>query len=83
MSDVRVEIEQRQTFDRTWQSYAGVLEARMHAVIGARRAFAERETGAAWAFRQSLVDLASVCELLAGELPRPSIPSGQAAEKRV
>ena len=49
-------------------------EARIRAVIGARRAFAERETGAAWALRQSLVDLASVCAVLAGELPVPRIP---------
>ena len=30
----------------------------------------ERQVGAEWELRQSLVDLASVCELLAGELPR-------------
>ena len=83
MSDVRVEIETQQAFDRTWQCYAGVLEARIVALADARRAFAERKTGGEWAFRQSLVDLASVCELLAGELPRPRIPSGQAAERRV
>ena len=39
--------------------------------------------GAGWALRQSLVDLASVCELLAGELPRPRIPSRQAAARGV
>jgi hypothetical protein len=39
------------------------------AVIGAGEALRAREFGAEWALRQSLVDLASVCELLADELP--------------
>ena len=55
----------------------------MVAVVGAQRAGAKRELGAGWAFRQSLVGLAAICELLAGELPRPRIPSSQAAERRV
>jgi hypothetical protein len=41
-------------------------------VSGARRAFTERQVGADWALRQSLIDLASVCELLADELPPPT-----------
>jgi hypothetical protein len=45
--------------------------AAMLIVIGARRAFTRRELGSGWASRQSLVDLASICELPAGELPRP------------
>ena len=83
VSGVRADIEQQQGTDRSWQSYASVLEARMVAVHGARRAFAGREPGAGWAFRQSLVDLASVCELLAGELPRPHGPATQTPARRV
>jgi hypothetical protein len=41
--------------------------------LGARRAFSERQVGADWALRQSLIDLASVCELLADELPPPAV----------
>ena len=44
----------------------------MARVVGAHQAFTERQVGADWALRQSLVDLASVCELLAGELERPT-----------
>ena len=69
---VRLEIERQQQLDRHWQQYQGTLEARLAAVIGARAAFTHRELGAAPALRQSLVDLASVCELLAGELDPPS-----------
>jgi hypothetical protein len=42
-------------------------------VVAARRAFSERQVGADWALRQSLIDLASVCELLADELPPPAV----------
>ncbi len=45
----------------------------MAAVRGARRALSERQLGAEWALRQSLVDLASVCELLADDLPAPTV----------
>ena len=69
---VRREIERQQQLDRHWQQYQGTLEARIEAVVGARRAFTEHELSAAPALRQSLVDLASVCELLAGELEPPS-----------
>ena len=47
-------------------------EARLAAVVGARGAFGERQVGADSALRQSLVDLASVCEPLAGELEPPT-----------
>ncbi len=69
---VREEIERQQQLDRHWQQYQGTLEARLEAVVGARAAFTHRELGAAPALRQSLVDLASVCELLAGELEPPT-----------
>jgi hypothetical protein len=44
----------------------------MGAVLGAQEAVARREEGAAYALRQSLIDLASVSELVADELPSPS-----------
>ncbi len=68
---VRREIERQQKLDRHWSAYQDTLQARLAAVVGAQRAFARRELGADWALRQSLVDLASVCELLAGELEPP------------
>jgi hypothetical protein len=37
------------------------------------QAFSERQVGADWVLRQSLIDLASVCELLADELPPPAV----------
>jgi hypothetical protein len=69
---VRKDITRQQHLDRQWGSYQHTLQARLTAVIGAHRAFSERQIGADWALRQSLVDLASVCELLAGELEPPS-----------
>jgi hypothetical protein len=74
---VRAEIETQQSLGHNRRSYQ-TLDARIRAVVSARRAFARRETGARWELRQSLIDLASVCELLAGELPRPRIPSVRA-----
>jgi hypothetical protein len=68
---VRREIERQQHLDRLWQGYQGTLEARLAAVVGARQAFSERQLGADWALRQSLVDLAAVAELLASELEPP------------
>ena len=67
---VRVEITRQMQFDEHWHGFQSVLAARIAAVIGAQRAFAQREIGSGWALRQSLVDLASVCELLADELPQ-------------
>jgi hypothetical protein len=68
---VREEITRQQRLDRQWGAYQHTLQARLTAVLGAHRAFSERQLGADWALRQSLVDLASVCELLAGELEPP------------
>jgi hypothetical protein len=48
-----------------------VLIARMGAVLGAHEARARREQDADHIFRQALVDLASIAELIADELPRP------------
>ena len=79
MPGVRAEIEQQRELDRNWGAYSATLEVRIGAVADARRAFAAGEEGAVWALRQSLIDLASACELLAGELPQPRIASNQAA----
>ena len=49
----------------------GCASVNHHLRLPRRRAFAPSELGAGWAFRQSLVDLASVCGLLAAELPTP------------
>jgi hypothetical protein len=72
-TSIRAEIERQQELDSRWRSYQATLDARMRAVIGARHTFTRRELGSGWALRQSLVDLASVCELLAAELPRPRV----------
>jgi len=72
-SAVRAEIDHQVKLDGRWRSYQDTLDARIVAVVGAQRAFAQRELGSGWALRQSLVDLASVCELLAGELPEPRV----------
>ena len=55
--------------DRDFDAHGTVLAARMKAVLDAQRAVAERELGAGYALRQSLVDLAAVSEALADELP--------------
>jgi hypothetical protein len=83
VSSVRAEIEQQRDLDARWGGFQSTLDARIRAVLSARRAFARHELGAGRAFRQSLVDLAAVCEALAAELPRPHIPSSQAAERRI
>jgi hypothetical protein len=70
---IRAEIKLQQRLDRHWGQYQDTLEARVAAVISARRAYSERQVGADWALRQSLIDLASVCELLADELPAPAV----------
>ncbi len=47
--------------------------ARMGAVVEAQRLIRLHESAATPAFRQALIDLASVSELLAAELPAPSL----------
>jgi hypothetical protein len=48
-----------------------VLVARMRAVLGAQQARAECEEDADFTFRQALIDLAAIAELIANELPAP------------
>jgi hypothetical protein len=69
----RSNVEKVKTRDRDFDGHQGTLMARMGAVVGAQRALAAREAGAAPALRQSLVDLAAIAELLADELPAPTL----------
>ncbi len=46
----------------------------MEAVRAAEHAITQREIGAPYALRQSLIDLAAVAELVAEQLPPPRIP---------
>ncbi len=41
-------------------------------IAGAQRAHAQRRVGAEYELPQGLIDLASVCELLAADLPAPT-----------
>jgi hypothetical protein len=59
--------------DRDFNGHQSVLQARMVAVVGAQRALADGETGARYALRQSLIDLAAAAELVAAELPEPAV----------
>lgn len=65
------EVERVKARDRDYEGRQATLAARMKAVVDAQRAVAQRELGAGYALRQSLVDLAAVSELLADELPAP------------
>jgi hypothetical protein len=67
----RREVEQVKAHDRNYDAHGAALMARMKAVVGAQQAVARGEPDAAYALRQSLVDLAAVSELLADELPAP------------
>lgn len=50
----------------------GVLEARMRGALEARDAMHAGHEGAAFAYRQALIDLASWCGVLADELDPPA-----------
>ena len=52
----------------------GSLPADVEVVGAASTARAQGEPDAEYAFRQSLVDGAAVSELLAADLPRPTLP---------
>ena len=67
------DVQRQKSLDRNFQAHQDVLVARMGAVVAAQRAYAARETGSAWALRQSLIDLAAIAELLADGLPPPSV----------
>jgi len=63
------DVEHQQRYDRDRTGHQGMLMARMGAVLDAQRARTRHELGADSAFRQSLVDLAAIAELVAGDLP--------------
>jgi hypothetical protein len=67
----RLDVRRQKAIDARRPVHQGVLAARMLGVGDAQEAFARREPDAAYALRQSLIDLASVAELVADELPRP------------
>lgn len=69
--EIRSEVELVQRNDRDFGSYQERLLARMRAVIESQQAMATGELGARWNFRQALVDLAAVSELIADDLPAP------------
>ena len=76
VASIRRDVERVKIRDRNFGGNQAVLRARMLAVTDAQRAIAARETGARYALRQSLIDLAAVAELVAGDLPVPRAPAG-------
>ena len=71
-TETRRDVERVKAHDRDFDAHGTVLAARMKAVVDAQRAVAQRELGAGYALRQSLVDLAAISEQLADELPSPA-----------
>jgi hypothetical protein len=67
----RADISSQQVRDHGHPIPQDTLIARMGAVLGAQEARARREQGADSTFRQSLIDLAAIAELIADELPPP------------
>lgn len=55
--------------DTSWVTYW----ARVRSIQDAQEAYAAGEYGAEYALRQGLIDLASCCELIAGEMPEPQV----------
>src|SRR4051794_25590617 len=66
-SRTRRDVEHQLAHDRNRDGHQAALLARMGAVLTAQEALAAREQGAAYALRQSLVDLAAAAELVAEE----------------
>jgi hypothetical protein len=65
------DVARQKSNDRPRNGHQHVLRARMRAVLDAQRAMTRHEPDAPYALRQSLVDLASVAELVAEALPEP------------
>jgi hypothetical protein len=76
---IRREVEEQKLRDLDRGDWQGVLMARMGAAVEAQRLIRLHESAATPALRQALIDLASVSELLAAELPEPSISVQRAA----
>ena len=64
----RSDIDRQRQHDAGRQQNLGLLGVRVRAIAEAQRAVGEREEGAVPALRQSIIDLAAVCEALADDL---------------
>lgn len=73
VSATRRDVERQKGPDSSWGDFQDTLHLRMAAVIDAQAAVARREPSARYQLRQACVDLASVAELVAEELPRPRV----------
>lgn len=71
MTPARRDIDLQRTYDAKRLADDELLWARIRAVVDARAARDAELTGAASAWRQSLVDLAAVAEIIAAELEAP------------
>jgi hypothetical protein len=69
---VRGDIDVQRIIDERHCSPQASLAARMRAVIVAQQRLGQREAGADYELRQSLIDLAAVAEVIADGLPAPS-----------
>ncbi len=70
---IRAEVEEQKLLDLRRGDRQSLLMARMGATVEAMRLVKLHESAATPALRQALIDLASVSELLASELPAPSL----------
>jgi hypothetical protein len=68
----RSDIDLQRIIDGRHHSHQVSLAARIRAVVVAQQRLALREPAADYELRQALVDLASVAELIAEELPAPT-----------
>lgn len=68
----RAEVDRQREFDSRHHPTCDLLLRRVAAVLDAEEASRRREEGAAYALRQSLIDVAATAEALAAELPAPS-----------
>ena len=76
---IRREVEEQKFRDLSREDRQALLMARMGATVEAMRLVRLHESAATPALRQALIDLASVSELLASELPEPSLSVQRAA----
>ena len=74
VSAARSDVELQLVNDRNYGASPNTRRARMAAVLEAEKALAHDEPGAAYALRQSLIDVASAAELLAETMPAPVRP---------
>jgi hypothetical protein len=70
-TSARDDIDLQRIIDEPHHCGQAVMMARMRAVVVAQQRMSQREPDANYELRQALVDLASVAELIADELPAP------------